>query len=347
MLNIGVIGMGDVSEVHLSAIRKNPNASLTAVCDIDPSMKKIVPTVPFYTDYREMLQKESLDCVHICLPHYLHYTVTKACAENGVHVLLEKPLARSADEGMDLVKLEEQYKHIKICVCFQNRLDETFVKLKQLVDSGEYGKVIGIKGVVTWYRPKTYYDKKSWRGKMKQSGGGVLINQAIHTIDLMQLIGGEIHTIRGSIDTLFDYGYEVEDTAMANIQFKNGATGLLFATLTYATNSSVELQVHLEKGELMIKDNILTAMNNEGEEKRIMGNRIFPVSDKDVNRNHTKLINHFYSCIMTNSDDYIHAKSAQSTMEIIDAIRLSSEQKQIVHLDGFRQHLKKCKNKEN
>ena len=91
---------------------------------------------------------------------------------------------------------------------------------------------------------------KPWRGTMERAGGGVMINQAIHTLDLMQLVGGEVETVRGSISNLYDYGYDVEDTAVANIKFENGATGLFFATVTNASNSSVEFQVILEKGKL-------------------------------------------------------------------------------------------------
>ncbi|WP_156291821.1 Gfo/Idh/MocA family protein [Oceanobacillus salinisoli] len=336
MLKVAVIGLGDISKIHLPVIEESPNAELVAVCDIDETLKDMVPDVPFYTDYQEMLQSESLDCVHICLPHHLHYPATKACVEHGVHVFQEKPLARNAEEGMFLVDLEEKHKDIKICVSFQNRLNETFMKLKELVDSGEFGKVTGLKGLVTWFRPKSYYDEKPWRGVMREAGGGVMINQSIHTLDLMQLIGGEINTIRGSVDNLFDYGYEVEDTAVANIQFKNGATGLFFATVTNATNSSVEFQVILEKGKLTIKDSILTKTNEDGTKEKIIEDEKLPGSKFYYGASHSKLINHFYSCIEQDSQDYIHAKDAQMSMEMISAIRRSSEIKQIIPMEVYK-----------
>ena len=92
MLKVAVIGLGDISKIHIPAIQANPNAELVAVCDIDETLKDIRPDVNFYTDYHVMLEKEVLDCVHICLPHYLHYPATKACVEKGVHVFQEKPL---------------------------------------------------------------------------------------------------------------------------------------------------------------------------------------------------------------------------------------------------------------
>ena len=336
MLKIAVIGLGDISKIHIPAIQDNPDAELVAVCDIDDALKDTVTGVTFYTDYHEMLEKEILDCVHICLPHYLHYQVTKACVEKGIHVFLEKPLARSAEEGMYLVDLEEKYKDVKICVSFQNRLNETFEKLQEIIASGEYGMVTGIKGLVTWFRPKSYYDVKPWRGIMKQAGGGVMINQAIHTLDQIQLIGGEIKTIRGSIDNLFDYGYEVEDTAAANIQFANGATGLFFATVTNATNSSVEFQVILEKGKLTIKDSILTKTNDKDEKERVIEDAKLPGSKFYYGASHSKLINHFYKSIENDSQDYIHAKDAQKSMEIISAIRRSSEIKKEIKMEVYQ-----------
>jgi len=143
MLKIAVIGLGKVSEVHLTAIKKNPNVKLVAVCDIDKA-KNNFKDVTFYTDYQNMLNNQQLDCVHICLPHHLHYTVTKMCVEKGLHVFLEKPLARNLKESVEFIKLEEQNQHVKICVCFQNRLNETFETLQEITDSEEYGKVIGI-----------------------------------------------------------------------------------------------------------------------------------------------------------------------------------------------------------
>lgn len=247
MLKVAVIGLGDVSGIHLEAIRNSSEAELVAVCDIDESRKEAAPDVNFYTDYLEMLDKEDLDCVHVCLPHYLHFPVTKACVEKGIHVYLEKPMTKDVYEGVELVEFCRKHPNVKVCVSLQNRFNDSFVEMQRIIDSEELGKVVGIKGLVVWNRPKAYYDVKPWRGLMKYAGGGVMINQAIHTMDQMQVIGGEIESIRGTVDQLVNYGYEVEDTATAHIRFKSGATGVFFATTTYTNNSSVELQVILEK----------------------------------------------------------------------------------------------------
>lgn len=334
MLKAAVIGLGDISNIHIPAIQALPNVELAAVCDLDESLKERVPGARFYTDFQVMLEKEQLDCVHICLPHYLHYPVTKVCVEKGVNVFLEKPLGLNTEEGHEIVKMEKENKDVKICVCLQNRYNESFEMLQEIAKSGEYGRITGVKGLVTWLRTKEYYDAKPWRGKMNLAGGGVMINQALHTIDLMQLIGGEIDSIKGSIDQLLDYAIEVEDTASAHIKFKNGAVGLFFATNANSGNSSVELQVVFEKGKFTIKDSFLKKVDEEGRKVELIEDARMPGSKFYYGASHGKLIKQFYSCIENNLTDYVHAKDALPSIQIIDAIRKSSEINKAVKLEG-------------
>lgn len=336
MLKIGVIGLGDISKIHIPAIQSNPDAELVAVCDIDPMMEGTVEGPSFYTDYHEMLEKETLDCVHICLPHHLHYTATKVCVENGIHVFQEKPLALNAEEGRLLVELEAQHPEIKIGISLQNRRNETVEKLLELAEGGEYGQVMGIKGIVAWFRPKEYYDIKPWRGQMKYAGGGVMINQALHTMDLMQLVGGDIKKIKGSIDNLLDYGLDIEDTASARIEFVNGAKGLLFATNANSENSSIELEVLFEKGKFTIKDSILLETLSDGTQRIVEEDQKLPGTKFYYGASHLKLINEFYECIRQNTDRYIHVKEAQVSMEMIEAIRESSESRKEITMEVYQ-----------
>ncbi|WYP26509.1 Gfo/Idh/MocA family oxidoreductase [Alkalihalobacillus sp. FSL W8-0930] len=335
MLQVAVIGLGDISALHLAAIQGSEVAGLVAVCDHDSSLEDKIPGVPFYTDYMELLTTENPDCVHICLPHYLHDEVTRACVKKGVHVFLEKPITTSADSSRRLIELVENQQEAKVCICLQNRLNATVQELRTIVKSGELGRIIGIKGLVTWHRPTSYYDIKPWRGTMKEAGGGVMINQAIHTLDLMQLLGGDVHSIRGSIESLTENKHEVEDTAIAHLTFKSGATGLFFATNANATNDSVELQITFEQGECIIKDSVLT-------KKLADGKKVFVVEDEKVagtkfyyGASHAKLIHQFYQCIATDSDEYIHLHEAQSSMELIHAIRESSEKDKRINMEGL------------
>ncbi len=331
MLKVGVVGLGDISQIHIHAIQKNPKAQLIAVCDEDMTLKNKVPYSNFYNDLNSMLDSETLDCVHICLPHHLHVSATTTCVERGVHVLQEKPLAVNAKEGLELVTLQRQFPEIKIGICFQNRYNDTFQTLNRIVRSGQYGEVIGVKGLVTWFRPESYYAEKPWRGQMDYAGGGVLINQSIHTLDLMQLLCGNIASIKGTVSQLLDYDIEVEDTASAHIKFENNANGMFFATNANFGNSSVELQVIFENEKLTIKDNILTRMNKQGYKIQIKEDEKLDGDKSYYGPSHGKLINQSYDCIINDENDYIQPKDALASIAMIDAIQKSSKSNSAVY----------------
>ena len=146
----------------------------------------------------------------------------------------------------------------QITINFQNRFNPTSIKAKEIIDSGEMGKIRGVKGLVTWFRDADYYVESGWRGSFQTEGGGVLINQSIHTLDLMRWLVGEVEFIEGHVSTraLKDV-IEVEDTAEATLYFKNGARGIFYATNCYTDNSPVEIEIHFDKGTLRIYDDEL------------------------------------------------------------------------------------------
>lgn len=142
MKKAAVIGLGDISPIHLAAIAGNPDIELCAVCDIDPEAGQRAPEgVPFYTDYEEMLREAKPDCVHVCLPHYLHYPVSKYFAEHGVNVFCEKPVALNTAQAKEFAALETAHPEVHIGICLQNRLNESVEMLKSIIESGEYGRL--------------------------------------------------------------------------------------------------------------------------------------------------------------------------------------------------------------
>ncbi len=156
---------------------------------------------------------------------------------------------------------------------------------------------------------------------MDYAGGGVLINQSIHTLDLMQLLCGNIASIKGTVSQLLDYDIEVEDTASAHIKFENNANGMFFATNANFGNSSVELQVIFENEKLTIKDNILTRMNKQGYKIQIKEDEKLDGDKSYYGPSHGKLINQFYDCIINDENDYIQPKDALASIAMIDAIQ--------------------------
>ena len=149
MMKAAIVGFGTISIVHIDAIASNPGMELVAICDINEDLAAKVPAgVKFYTDYKKMAEEVKPDVIRNLLPHYLHYPVTKELVEMGFNVFCEKPIALNTKEAEQFCALEKAHPEVKIGVCLQNRMNETTEALKAIIDSGEYGKIVGIRGFV-------------------------------------------------------------------------------------------------------------------------------------------------------------------------------------------------------
>lgn len=322
MKRAAVIGLGDISGIHLAAIAKNPEITLAAVCDIDESKREGAPAgVPFYTDYQEMVEKEKPDVVHVCLPHYLHVPVSEYCAAQGCNVFCEKPVALNTRQGQEFVEFEAAHPDVHMGICLQNRFNESVEMLKNIIDSGEYGKVTGAKGIVPWARLKSYYDVKPWRGKWETAGGGCMINQSVHTLDLLYFLCGPIKALRATVGQVLDYGIEVEDSVTASLDFANGARGLFVATVANYKNESVQISVQMEKAEYAIIENILYKLNEDGTRERLVEDAKMPGTKFYYGASHGKLIDKFYKALEENTQDYVHIKDAFMSIRLIDSIQ--------------------------
>lgn len=318
---VAILGMGDIYATHLAALAQTQNAQLVAVCDIDPAASARAPEgVPFYTDCDAMLAAHTLDCVHICLPHYLHYPMAKKLIEQGIHVFCEKPVALNTAQALEFAALEAEHPEMYLGICLQNRRNETNEMLKEIIDSGKYGKPVACRGMVPWFRPKEYYDVKPWRGTWEKAGGGCMINQSVHTLDLLHFFFGEIESLRGSAAQLLDYGIEVEDTVNANIAFKNGATGFFWATNANHTNESVSIQVTLEQASFLVVDSILYQLDEAGNRTQLCEDTKLPGRKFYYGASHARLIDEFYQSMQDGTRNYIQVKDAVMSIRLIDAV---------------------------
>ncbi len=325
-MKVGIIGLGDISLIHRLAIGAYEDAEIVAVCDVDTSKQADWPQSKFYEDLDQLLLAEQdLDVIHICLPHYLHVEAAKKVVDKGINVFLEKPIGINVDEAEDLIAYAAQYPNVHVALCMQNRLNETFELLQQKLENKELGAIKGIKGLVVWGREQNYYDAKPWRGSRKLAGGGVMINQSIHTIDLIQKLGGTIDTINARVMNITDLDIEVEDTVTAQILFANGIKATYYATNSYTTNTSVEISVQCEKGTYTIYDQCLYEIDQEGNKKLLIEDSKMPGSKFYYGASHQKCIHNFYDGLKTNKPNYVSLKQGLTSMEIIRAIETSSE----------------------
>ena len=270
MKNACIVGYGAIGPIHARGITNAKKGNLYAVCDINPQKIKLCQEhykdVIGFTDFYEMLKDTDIDCVHICTPHYLHYEMITAALNAGKKVICEKPITINRKE------LEVLLSHPSIsnlALVFQNRLNPCIEKLKSVIQKNELGKLLCANAFLAWIRTKEYYLSDEWRGKWATEGGGVLINQAIHTLDLMSYLGGNISSVKATMATYaLDDTIEVEDTVSAHFQYQDGATGIFFATNAYGANKSPDMEFRFEHGvahyteEKLYINGILVAQND-------------------------------------------------------------------------------------
>lgn len=327
-LKSAIIGCGLISRVHISAIKELGLSDICAVCDTDENNLKevleICPEAVGYKDYKEMLTKADIDVVHICTPHFLHHEMAIAAMERGCDVYLEKPCAMNRTLAESIISASELCGK-KVCVSFQNRLVNTTIEAKKVIKSGEMGKILGAKAIVTWERHGEYYTKSPWRGKFETEGGGVLINQSIHTLDLMYHLVGDVEFVDGHADTFKNADIiEVEDTASAFIKFKNGATGVFYATNCNVADSPIELEIYFEKGSLLIKNDTLYKCI-DGNFDELCQNETLLNGKPYWGNGHLRMIEAFYLTVMGEDKYYCDIKDSVQVLDMIAGIYKNSD----------------------
>lgn len=266
-LRVGVIGCGNISVMHLDSIAAFEEAQLVAVCDIKPDRAEKAAkkyNTKAYTDYKQMLAEAQLDAVHICLPHYLHVPVACDAFEAGVHVLSEKPMSIRYEDAVRAVELAEK-KGVHYGVIFQCRYNTPSQLVKQRITDGSLGAVKCGRTTLTWYRPDNYYDKSDWKGTWDKEGGGVIIDQAIHSLDLANwMIGSEPVEVQSSLHNRNHEIMVVEDSAEGLIKYKNGALLSFFAMNNFLVDEPIEIRLICEHGKAIFSYDKATIEYHDG-----------------------------------------------------------------------------------
>ncbi|MBR3015851.1 MAG: Gfo/Idh/MocA family oxidoreductase [Clostridia bacterium] len=318
---VGVIGCGAISVNHFHAIGKTENASLRAVCDIDEAkLQKAVEAqgADGCTDYRDLLSRRDIDTVHICVPHYLHAQISIDALKAGKHVLCEKPMGMTLKDAQAM-KQAADASGKTLTVCFQNRYNGASLRMKEIIDGGEMGKVIGGSAFVCWDRDAAYYAACPWRGSWKTEGGSSLINQSIHTLDLLRWLAGgfELRHATMTAKRLSDV-IETEDTCDMLLVNQAGNRFVFYCTNCAATNENIYLHLTLEKGELHMDGARLTVITENGAalEDYSTGKGV----GKDYwGDGHDHFITDFYRRLGEGLPPFVTAEDALETMRVMDA----------------------------
>jgi len=253
-IKVGIVGCGRISKNHFGSIEKHADhLELAAVCEIDNARLAEHQEhygVPGYRNLEQMLEETDLDLVSVCTPSGLHPGQVIQCANAGIHVLTEKPMATRWQDGLHMVRACDEAK-VRLFVVKQNRSNSTLQLLKRAVEEGRFGHIYMVHLNVFWARPQEYYDSAKWRGTWELDGGAFM-NQASHYVDLLDWLIGPIASVQAMTGTLAR-NIEVEDTGVLNVRWRSGGLGSMSVTmLTWPKNMEGSITILGENGSVRV-----------------------------------------------------------------------------------------------
>ena len=296
-----IVGCGSIAAVHGTVLTQHIPTTLTGVADIKfEKAQKYAETYAAtpYASLTEMLDAEKPDVLHICTPHYLHVSMAIEALNRGINVFMEKPPAMT-EAQLEELKAAAVKSGKLLGFCYQNRYNPCIQAAKKMIDSGEAGKVLGARAFVTWCREEKYYTESGWRGKLATEGGGVLINQSIHTMDLLSYLLGNPTRIEASMTNhhLKDV-IEVEDTMEAYLTFGD-IHATFFATTSYCADVPPIIEIACENMTLRIEDPDLTILRTGAAPEKPELAALAPIGKSYWGSGHLACISDFYHSVET------------------------------------------------
>ena len=374
-VRFGIIGIGKMGSLHCLRFTHGliKNGVLTAVCDISPERKAWAEKhlaskgVEFFDDYKSLIDSGKADAVLVATPHYDHPVIATYALSKGLHTLIEKPAGVYTKAIRELNELAATKPELTFGIMYNQRTNKLYRFAKELVETGRLGEMKRINWIITnWYRPQAYYDQGGWRGTWAGEGGGVLINQCPHQLDLFQWLGGMPSMIRGYAKVGMHRNINVENDVTAYMEYPNGATGV-FITSTHDFPGTNRLEIDGDKGKIVIENNKLVFTELE------VGESVFNATNKkfmpsipshkivkkmskagelimNVFAQHTGIINNFTNHIVNGEPLIAPGEDGIRGLTISNAIHLSSWTGEAVTLpideDKFIAELEKRKAEE-
>lgn len=340
----GIVGAGLIGPTHAQAVSEIGNAELVAVATTREETARPLAErygAKWYTDYGRLLE-EKLDIVDICTPPFLHEEMTLAAAERGKHVIVEKPIAVDLDQADNMIKICEE-RGVKLGVIFQARFNENVERIKNALAVGTFGKLIMLDAYHKSYRTQQYYDSGFWRGTWSMEGGGALMTQAIHSLDLLRWFGGEVESVCGYIATGTVHDIEVEDVAVACLQFENGALGVIEGSTSTYPGFPRRLEIHGEKGTVVLQGDDITVWDlvdaKNAQEKSLtkkegsLGKNNQGASPLVASpRYHRLQIEDFLKAVEEDKQPLVNGKEGRKSLEIVLSIYESARERKAVIL---------------
>ena len=329
-------GCGMISKIHAEAIKQIEGAVLVGAYDHnEDSCNKFCENYKVKALLsREELVSPDIDAVCICLPSGLHYEAALFCIKNKKHVVIEKPIALTSEQANDIIKVAEKH-GVFVSVMSQLRYTDAVKKVKQIVDSGKLGRITLGNAIMKYWRSPEYYALSDWRGTWEMDGGGALMNQGIHGVDLLQYLMGKVVSVSAFSKTLV-HDIETEDTLTAILEYENGAIGTIQATTSVSPGYGRRIEICGSKGSIVLCEDTIEVCDLDGEEKFI------PEEKKDINSAsnpsgidctlHAKQLNDFIKAVSKNETPWIDAFEGKKSVDIICAIYKSAKTGERVYL---------------
>ncbi len=257
-LRFAIVGCGVIGPLHAEAIASLPDAELVAVTDVDQEKAQKLAEkyhVKAYSNFQDMFAAEKLDVIDICTPSGMHGEHACAAMRAGYHTIVEKPMEITRQRLDEMLQVQRETGR-KLAVISQHRFDEGAVTVHRLLQEGAFGRLVLGNAAIPWWRSQKYYDSGAWRGTWELDGGGVLMNQSIHSIDVLQWLMGPVKSIYAYTDTLV-HRMETEDVAAAVLRFANGAVGTISATTGAYPGATTRIEIFGDKGSAIIENDQL------------------------------------------------------------------------------------------
>lgn len=338
-----VVGLG-VGKKHAKAAAESKNADLIAVCDLLQDRLDLItadyPETITYTYFDEMLKNPDIDCVSICVPSGMHADFAVKALHAGKNVLVEKPVDITVENALRIEKARVET-GLKAGVVHQNRYNPDMPLMHDAIVSGKIGKVLFGDFAVKWFRTQEYYDNGGWRGTWEMDGGGSLMNQAVHTVDLMQwLMNSDVESVTSQI-AIYNHEIETEDFTASLIKFKSGAVATFISTTCAYPGLTTDIRVYGTDGSMEAdQDKLLTwkfkdAPENEEAEMlaKYTGNAAAAALDPTLCLGHNSVVEDMISAIIEDRDPDILPMEAIKSVRIVNAVYESAKTGKTVYFD--------------
>jgi UDP-N-acetyl-2-amino-2-deoxyglucuronate dehydrogenase len=336
-MRFAVIGAGVIAPSHAKAIVGNSQAELVGITDVEVEKAGKIATdfsIPHvYQDYQQLLKREDIDVVTVAVPSGYHAEVVIAAAQAGKHVLCEKPLDITADNMTRMIDACRKA-NVKLGCVFQRRVTEASIVAKKAIEAGRLGKLVLGDAYQKSYRSPQYYKSAGWRGTWAIDGGGALMNQGVHGIDLIQWLMGDVESVFAYSSALVRE-IEVEDTAVAVVKYKNGAFGVIQGTTSVYPGQETRFELHGEKGTIIFDDTGFKQWKfADGEEETPkVEPRVSAKNDPSAitNDGHFILVDDLIQAIREDRDPLVSGEEGRKAVDLILAIYESARsRKEIV-----------------